>query len=121
MVNAETKQILARENLENRILVNFENWFWKHYDGYTIRHQGKRYLRELLGNYCWGCGKRTYALELHHKKPLSQGGPDELENYSLVCKSCHERIHSGELVLKKVVNLERAKGDIKLKEEEELW
>jgi 5-methylcytosine-specific restriction endonuclease McrA len=109
-LRAETKQILLRERLEYQIEKDFEWWFWRHYDLDKIRHQGKRYLRELLGDYCWGCGKRRDDLELHHKLPLSMGGPDELENYSLVCSECHARIHRGEIKLKKVVKLERVGG-----------
>jgi hypothetical protein len=104
-LKAETKQILLREQWERRIEQDFEHWFWKNFGGLQARYKGKKYLRKLLGDYCWGCGCKTNQLQLHHRVPLSLGGPDELENYSLVCPECHGRIHRGEMVLKKKVKL----------------
>lgn len=37
---------------------------------------------------CFDCGA-TQKLERDHKKPLSQGGWDELENLQLLCQKCH--------------------------------
>lgn len=38
------------------------------------------------------CGKRT-ELELHHKKPISEGGSDDISNMIWLCKDCHKKIH----------------------------
>ena len=34
------------------------------------------------------------AEEVHHKKPLSEGGTHERDNLIALCKSCHSRIHA---------------------------
>lgn len=34
-------------------------------------------------------------LEIHHKKPLAQGGEDTVENALAVCPNCHMRFHYG--------------------------
>ncbi|MEC6814755.1 HNH endonuclease [Photobacterium toruni] len=34
-------------------------------------------------------------LEVHHIKPLSQGGEDSLENVKALCPNCHREIHFG--------------------------
>jgi len=38
-------------------------------------------------------GCRTRATEYHHKKPLSDGGDDQLSNCQFLCHACHDRIH----------------------------
>ena len=34
-------------------------------------------------------------LEVHHKKPLAQGGPDTNENVIALCPNCHRKRHHG--------------------------
>ena len=34
-------------------------------------------------------------LEVHHIKPLSQGGEDSLENVKAICPNCHRKMHFG--------------------------
>ncbi len=43
-----------------------------------------------------GCG-RTSFLELHHVRPVSEGGGNEPENLLLQCSRCHANIHEGRL------------------------
>lgn len=73
----------------------------------------KKYLhnRDILLNEHKGCQKcgRTIGLEVHHIKPQSEGGSDEIENLQVLCGVCHNDIHKynkGELTKK---GLERAK------------
>jgi 5-methylcytosine-specific restriction protein A len=35
----------------------------------------------------------TPFLEVHHKKPLSEGGPDTVENTIALCPNCHAQTH----------------------------
>jgi len=37
----------------------------------------------------------TPYLEIHHKKPLSQGGDDSVENAVALCPNCHREDHFG--------------------------
>lgn len=57
-------------------------------------------LEEAAGN-CENCGspapfKRIDGegfLEVHHVRPLSEGGPDVIENAAACCPNCHRRLH----------------------------
>ena len=39
-----------------------------------------------------GCAS-TGFLEVHHIKPRSEGGSNELENMIVVCSNCHRQLH----------------------------
>jgi 5-methylcytosine-specific restriction protein A len=36
-------------------------------------------------------------LEVHHKKQLSEGGEDTVENAIALCPNCHREAHYGDL------------------------
>ena len=59
---------------------------------------------ERTGGTCEACGKPAPFrrasndepyLEVHHKKPLSQGGEDTVENATALCPNCHRKRHYG--------------------------
>ena len=53
----------------------------------------KRFLAENpLCEQCKTRGKYTIATEVHHIKPLSEGGTNDVGNLMPLCKSCHSRI-----------------------------
>lgn len=41
---------------------------------------------------CKRQGKYTAANEVHHVKPLADGGTNDFENLMALCKSCHSKI-----------------------------
>ena len=43
---------------------------------------------------CFGQGILVPTEEIHHKRPLSEGGTHDRENLIALCKSCHSRIHA---------------------------
>lgn len=43
---------------------------------------------------CYARGILVETEEVHHKKPLSEGGTHERDNLIALCKSCHSRIHA---------------------------
>ena len=43
---------------------------------------------------CFGCGIIVEAEEVHHRKPLSEGGTHDRSNLIALCKPCHLRIHA---------------------------
>ena len=43
---------------------------------------------------CYSNGVLVATEEVHHKKPLSEGGTHERENLISLCKSCHSRVHA---------------------------
>lgn len=50
------------------------------------------------GHTCEICSKDT-NLHGHHIIDLGFGGDGEPENILVVCKECHDKIHSGEIVI----------------------
>ena len=47
--------------------------------------------------FCELCFQRGIIVpveEVHHKKPLSEGGTHDRSNLIALCKSCHSRIHA---------------------------
>lgn len=56
----------------------------------------KTYLMERCRGRCEACGFEmpdASLLNVHHVKPISKGGPDELENCALLCPNCHAIAH----------------------------
>lgn len=43
---------------------------------------------------CYENGILVETEEVHHKKPLSEGGTHDRDNLIALCKSCHSRIHA---------------------------
>ncbi len=43
---------------------------------------------------CFERGIIVETEEIHHKKPLSEGGTHDRSNLIALCKSCHSRIHA---------------------------
>jgi len=41
--------------------------------------------------------QRQRFVQVHHIKPLSEGGADTAENMVVICPTCHARVHAGEL------------------------
>jgi 5-methylcytosine-specific restriction enzyme A len=59
-------------------------------------------IRTQSNGYCDLCGKRTFQtgdgdwfIEIHHKKWLSEGGLDIVENLVPLCPTCHRSEHYG--------------------------
>ncbi len=53
---------------------------------------------------CQICGAKTtknkkVELEVHHIRPKSMGGTDDETNLVTLCKSCHDKVHKGKLVI----------------------
>lgn len=59
---------------------------------------------------CQNCKAKKVGLEVHHIVYRSNGGSDDTNNLITLCKSCHDNVHSGKLVL----NLKgKKKGNLK--------
>lgn len=60
---------------------------WKRIrDAYVLEHP----FCEL----CFKRGDIVAVEEVHHKKPLAEGGTHDKSNLISLCKSCHARIHA---------------------------
>ena len=49
-------------------------------------------LRALYGA-CGGCGADMCVCQGHHIRPVSQGGPTNIDNMMLLCWACHQKVH----------------------------
>lgn len=54
----------------------------------------RKSLIEAKGNACNNC-RSTLHLHVHHIKPLSKGGSNELSNLVMLCEKCHSAEHGG--------------------------
>jgi len=55
----------------------------------------KQFIRSFKQNKCEICDKHNSTslekrLQIHHKKPVREGGTDELGNLMLLCPTCHQ-------------------------------
>ena len=61
---------------------------------YQWRKLRTRFLNaHPLCEMCKAEGRYTTATEVHHIKPLADGGTSDVNNLMSLCKSCHARIH----------------------------
>jgi 5-methylcytosine-specific restriction protein A len=58
------------------------------------RAKGKCELCNEAAPFIKRADKQPY-LEVHHRKPLSQGGEDTIENATALCPNCHRYCHFG--------------------------
>ena len=65
----------------------------KHY-GRAWKQIRSRYISQHpLCEMCLKQGKLTPTEEVHHIRPVSQGGGSEFSNLMSLCQSCHTKIH----------------------------
>ena len=64
--------------------------------GYADSHE---YVSVLQGRKCACCGSTIE--HFHHIKPRHEGGSDTPENLIGLCNSCHLKVHSGDIDLKR--------------------
>jgi hypothetical protein len=56
--------------------------------------KNKKEILTIAGNECEVCEFNFKpVLIIHHKKPISEGGTNELNNLSVLCPTCHKLIH----------------------------
>ena len=63
--------------------------------GHTKRVATKAQMSALRARYggCGGCGADMWICQGHHIKPVSQGGPTNIDNMMLLCWACHQKVH----------------------------
>lgn len=76
---------------------NYNKFFrgYKHSERYGYQWRKLRNYFLSVHPMCEMCrkeGRYTEATEVHHIKPLSDGGTNDLDNLMPLCKSCHSRI-----------------------------
>ncbi len=76
-------------------LVIFADGLTPLYETATSRAPTAAQRRALIARdgACIGCGAPPTECEAHHIVPWSRGGKTQIDNLTLVCWSCHDRIH----------------------------
>jgi len=90
---------LLRDNLGADISTIYEEQlkplydYWLDYPpDWQIR---RRAIRSEIGR-CETC-RKVRDLHTHHKLPISKGGSHKKSNLQVLCESCHEKAHGGQL------------------------
>ena len=62
---------------------------------HSVRSATKAQRQILFARYggCFHCAAHPAMCQIHHIKPVSQGGTTKLDNMVPVCWDCHQRIH----------------------------
>ena len=66
----------------------------KRYGRAWKRIRDKYVMEHPFCELCFERGVIVPVEEVHHKKPLSEGGTHDRSNLIALCKSCHSRIHA---------------------------
>lgn len=63
-----------------------------------MENNTKLLLAQRTGSRCSRCGRimAPQQFELHHIKPVSDGGVTDISNLVLLCPNCHREIHTSE-------------------------
>ena len=63
--------------------------------GHAKRRATKAQMNALRARYgaCGGCGADMWICDGHHIRPVSEGGPTNIDNLMLACWVCHQKIH----------------------------
>ena len=63
--------------------------------GHTKRLATKAQMNALRARYgaCGGCGADMWICQGHHIRPVSEGGPTNVDNMMLLCWACHQKVH----------------------------
>lgn len=78
-------------NYDKYMLLIIANEFWPTYpDDWD---QLKQIIINMADKECESCGEDQKPLHVHHKRELSTGGSNSLENLICICEDCHKEIH----------------------------
>ena len=65
---------------------------WRTHSVHTATEAQRQILIARHGG-CFHCGANPAMCQIHHIKPVSQGGSTRLDNMVPVCWDCHQKIH----------------------------
>ena len=60
---------------------------------HRLATEAQRAALIIRDKHCIGCGRSAVWCEAHHIEEWLNGGPTDIDNLVLVCKSCHHNIH----------------------------
>jgi hypothetical protein len=101
-----TKIILETSTFDPHLLKNpnlkYDKWSYQKGINYGFTNTRAYVLARdnYTCNHCKGKSKDK-KLEMHHIVFRRNGGSDEQDNLIILCKTCHDKLHSGEISLKK--------------------
>lgn len=93
LVDSASGYCAEHEKIQTRAYDKFRAVEHNQRYGYKWRKLRARFLKEHpLCEQCRQSGRYTAATEVHHIKPLSEGGTNDERNLMALCKACHSRI-----------------------------
>ena len=88
--------------MKNPMLYNEKCRHWLYQKGINYGYANTKAYVLTRDNYtCKICGKTHKRLEVHHIIFRRNGGSDDESNLICLCKTCHDKLHNGEISLKK--------------------
>ena len=75
----------------------------------SIPERIRKKIYQESGMACPICGEENVAtFEIHHIKPISEGGKDEEGNLILLCSNCHSKVTHGEIKTPEILKLKKS-------------
>lgn len=77
------------KHIQNALASRGRDYF--SYYHFCCHSQNKSKVILLLGGKCQDCGTK-HNLTIHHVKPKSEGGKNDIGNIEILCRGCHDRV-----------------------------
>ncbi len=75
----------------------------------SIPERIRKKIYQESGMACSRCGEEDVAtFEIHHIKPISEGGKNEESNLILFCSNCHSKVTHGEIKTSEILKLKKS-------------
>ena len=75
----------------------------------SIPERIKKKIYQESGMACAMCGEEDIStFEIHHIKPISEGGIAEEENLIMLCSNCHSKVTHGEIEKSEILELKKS-------------
>ena len=85
----------------------------------TLTTVNKRNYIDDIGGKCQVCNEKFKSrhLDIHHIKPIAEGGSDAVSNIIALCPTCHRKVHSNDLSSKVLREIKTKKVNSSVKGE----
>ena len=86
------EQLACNARLTGLVYDRDGNPIWRTHSVRTATEAQRQILMARYGG-CFHCAAHPALCQIHHIRPVSQGGATKIENMVPVCWDCHQRIH----------------------------